>query len=59
MGIVRESPPYAHARGMKGGERVDKRWSSLEKKTHLMLSSSFEEATGSMVQIDGLICLFF
>ena len=24
VGIVRESPPFAHAKGMKGGERVDK-----------------------------------
>ena len=31
MGIVRESPPYAHAKGMKGGERVDERWESSEK----------------------------
>ena len=26
VGIVRENPPYAHAKGMKGGERVSKRW---------------------------------
>ncbi len=24
-------PPYAHARGMKDGERVDERWGSSEK----------------------------
>ena len=26
VGIVRESPSYAQAKGMKGGERVDERW---------------------------------
>ena len=26
MGKVRQCPPYAQAKGMKGGERVDKRW---------------------------------
>ncbi|KMY43129.1 hypothetical protein AC622_01720 [Bacillus sp. FJAT-27916] len=33
VGIVRESPPYSHARHRKGGVRVDKRWESSEK-TH-------------------------
>ncbi len=31
VGFVRESPSFAHARGMKDGERVVKRWGSSEK----------------------------
>ncbi|KMY43534.1 hypothetical protein AC622_04220 [Bacillus sp. FJAT-27916] len=28
--IVRKSPPFTHTKGMKGGQRVLKRWSSSE-----------------------------
>ncbi|PQD94212.1 hypothetical protein CYL18_15190, partial [Pradoshia eiseniae] len=31
--IVRESPPYAHARGMKGGERESSPYSCVKLKT--------------------------
>ena len=31
MGEARQIPPFAHAMGMKDGERVVKRWASSEK----------------------------
>ncbi|PQD96064.1 hypothetical protein CYL18_05540 [Pradoshia eiseniae] len=41
MGIVRESPPFTHAKGMKGGKRVVKRWESSEK-AHLRPCKGYE-----------------
>ena len=41
MGVVRECPPYAQAKGMKGEERVVERWESSEN-AHLCPCNRYE-----------------